>query len=82
MGGTTGWVARKYVKEGAYCDVDTRTSGLNIRRGPGTCYSIKGSFAHGTRHLLATKISGNWAYVSKHGKHGWCSRTYLDWSYC
>ncbi len=82
FGGTTGWVAKRYVREGAYANVCTRSSGLNIRKGPGTCYAIKGSFPHGTRHLLATKVSGNWAYVTKNCKSGWCSMTYLDWCHC
>ena len=82
LGGTTGWVAKKYVKSGAYANVDTVSSGLNYRTGPGTCYAVKGSFPHGTRHLLATKISGNWAYVSKNGKCGWSSMNYLDWCHC
>jgi uncharacterized protein YgiM (DUF1202 family) len=82
FGGTTGWVSRKYVREGAYANVCTESSGLNYRKGPGTCYAIKGSFPHGTRHLLATKVSGNWAYVTKNCKSGWCSMTYLDWCYC
>ena len=82
FGGTTGWVSKKYVKAGAYADVDTASTGLNIRKGPGTCYGIKGSFAHGTRHLLATKVSGNWAYVTKNCKSGWCSMNYLDWCHC
>ena len=73
---------RKYVREGAYANVCTQSSGLNYRKGPGTCYAIKGSFPHGTRHLLATKVSGNWAYVTKNCKSGWCSMTYLDWCYC
>ena len=82
FGGTTGWVSKKYVKAGAYANVDTQSSVLNIRKGPGTCYGIKGSFAHGTRHLLVTKVSGNWAYVSKNCKSGWCSMNYLDWCHC
>ena len=73
-----------------YCDCDytrvyrVHTNGgrLYMRTGPGTCYAIKGSFPHGTRHLLATKVSGNWAYVTKNCKSGWCSMTYLDWCYC
>lgn len=82
LGGTTGWVFRDYLREGAYANVDTQTSGLNIRRGPGMGYAVKGSFPHGTRRLLATKISGNWAYVSKHGKCGWCNMNFLEWCYC
>ena len=82
FGGTTGWVSKKYVKAGAYADVCTRSTGLNIRKGPGTCYGIKGSFAHGTRHLLVSKVSGNWAYVTKNCKSGWCSMNYLDWCHC
>ena len=82
MGGTTGWVSKKYLKAGAYANVDTCCTGLNVRKGPGTGYGIKGSFAHGTRHLLATKVSGNWAYVSKNCLSGWCSMNYLDWCYC
>ena len=82
LGGTTGWVYKKYVKSGAYADVDTRSSGRNYRTGPGTGYAVKGSFPHGTRHLYATKVSGNWAYVSKNGKCGWSFMDYLDWCYC
>ena len=81
FGGTTGWVSKKYVKSGAYADVCTRYSGLNYRTGPGTRYAVKGSFPHGTRCLLVTKVSGNWAYASKNGRKGWCCRDYLEWSY-
>lgn len=79
--GYTGWVSKRYVKCGAYADVATCCSGLNYRTGPGTGYAIKGSWAKGTCRLLATKVHGNWAYVSKHGKHGWSCMDYLDWDY-
>ena len=79
--GTTGWVYSHYVKRGAYCDVCTRTSGLNYRTGPGTGYRVKGSWARGTRDLLATRVSGNWAYVEKHGRSGWSFMDYLEWAY-
>ena len=79
--GCTGWVSKRYVKRGAYADVATCCSGLNYRTGPGTGYAVKGSWAKGTCRLLATKVHGNWAYVSKHGKHGWSCMDYLDWDY-
>ena len=79
--GYTGWVSKRYVKRGAYADVATCCSGLNYRTGPGTGYAVKGSWAKGTCRLLATKVCGNWAYVSKHGKHGWSCMDYLDWEY-
>lgn len=79
--GYCGWVSKRWVKSGAYTDVKTRTQGLNYRTGPGTGYAIKGSFPKGTCRLLATKVNGNWAYVSKHGKCGWSSMTYLAWNY-
>ena len=79
--GMTGWVSKHYVRCGAYANVNTRTSGLNYRTGPGTGYAIKGSFAKGTRNLYVTKVCGNWAYVSKSGRHGWSSLTYLKWNY-
>lgn len=79
--GYTGWVSRHYVNCGAYADVATHTSGLNYRTGPGTGYRVKGSFAKGTCHLLVSKVNGNWAYVSKHGKCGWSSMNYLEWEY-
>ena len=80
--GVTGWASKKYLKEGAYANVNTKSTGLNYRKGPGTCYSIKGTFAKGTKRLLVTKVSGNWAYVTKCGKTGWCCRDYLKWACC
>ena len=79
--GLCGYVYKSYVRCGAYADVCTRTSGLNYRTGPGTGYAIKGSWAKGTCNLYVTKVCGNWAYVSKHGRSGWSSMSYLDWAY-
>ena len=78
--GMTGWVSRHYVRCGAYANVNTRTSGLNYRTGPGTGYGIKGSFAKGTRNLYVTKVSGNWAYVTANKVTGYVSMTYLKFT--
>lgn len=46
---------------------------LNVRSGPGTEYSIIGSYEDGDI-VNATKLSGNWVYADN---KGWCSIDYL-----
>ena len=79
--GVTGWASKRYLKCGAYANVATKSTGLNYRTGPGMSYSVKGSFPKGTKHLLVTKVRGNWAYVTKCSKKGWSSLSYLKWAY-
>jgi len=77
--GVCGWVNKKNVKCGAYANVNTSSKGLNYRKGPGMGYAVIDSFAKGTKHLLATKVSGSWAYVSKGSKKGWSKLDLLKW---
>lgn len=83
MGGTTGWVASKYVKNYARADVDTEETGLNVRSSRSTKSSknILYSIPHDAEGVTVYKINGKWAYVSWRGKKkGWAYRTYLTWS--
>ena len=54
--------------------VATQTSGLNLRQGPGTGYSVVRSFPRGTQvEIYATQ--GAWAYVSVGGYTGYSRAT-------
>ena len=57
--------------------VATQTSGLNLRQGPGTGYSVVRSFPRGTQvEIYATQ--GAWAYVSVGGYTGYMNNSYLS----
>lgn len=77
--GIKGWVFKKWTAQNAYAKVTTKYQGLNVRKGPGTGYAIKGSIPKGTKKVTVKKISGNWAYVKYGCLEGWSSRTYLKW---
>ena len=57
--------------------VTTRSSGLNLRQGPGTGYSVIRSFPKGTQvEIYSTQ--GAWAYVSVGGYTGYMNNSYLS----
>ena len=57
--------------------VTTQTSGLNLRQGPGTGYSVIRSFPRGTQvEIYSTQ--GAWAYVSVGGYTGYMNNSYLS----
>ena len=81
----TGWVEAKgrthqdYIGKGAYAKVNTKNSGLNVRKGPGTNYGLvkKGSIPKGTV-IKVDAISGSWVRVPSYND-GWAFLSYLKW---
>ena len=81
--GGSGWVASSYVKSNAHADINTKTSGLNVRssRSAKNTKNILYSIPHDTKKVTVYKINGNWAYVNWNGlKKGWASINYLKWT--
>ena len=60
--------------------VATRSSGLNLREGPGTGYSVVRSFPKGTQVEILSSVNG-WAYVYVGGYYGYMSERYLSTAY-
>jgi len=60
--------------------VVTKSSNLNIRKGPGTDYEIIGKAAHHSSVQLLKKMYNGWFYVkSEQGVEGFCSTDYLQY---
>lgn len=58
--------------------VVTKSSNLNIRKGPGTNFDIIGKAAHGSQVQLIKKMYNGWYYIkSAQGIDGFCSTDYL-----
>ena len=58
-------------------NIATKSTGLNMRQGPGTGYSVIRSFPKGTQvEVLST--DGSWAYVYVGGCYGYMSAAYLS----
>jgi uncharacterized protein YgiM (DUF1202 family) len=58
--------------------VVTKSSNLNIRKGPGTHYDIIGKAAHASNVQLIKKIYNGWYYIkSANGIYEFCSTDYL-----
>jgi len=58
--------------------VVTKSSNLNIRKGPGTNYEIIGKAAHHSNVQLIKKMYNGWYYIkSESGVEGFCSTDYL-----
>ena len=58
--------------------VATKSSNLNIRKGPGTQYEIVGKAAHNSQVQLIKKMYNGWYYIkSVDGTYGFCSTDYL-----
>lgn len=58
--------------------VVTKSSNLNIRKGPGTNFDIIGKAAHHSQVQLIKKMYNGWYYIkSETGVEGFCSTDYL-----
>jgi uncharacterized protein YgiM (DUF1202 family) len=58
--------------------VATKSSNLNIRKGPGTQFEIIGKAAHNSQVQLIKKMYNGWYYIkSADGTEGFCSTDYL-----
>jgi len=58
--------------------VVTKSSNLNIRKGPGTQFEIVGKAPHNSEVQLIKKMYNGWFYIkSADGKYGFCSTDYL-----
>jgi len=58
--------------------VVTKTSNLNIRKGPGTQFEIIGKAAHHSQVQLIKKMYNGWYYIkAADGTEGFCSTDYL-----
>ena len=75
--GTTGWVCLDY------CELTiplpryrvSASSGVNMRSGAGTSYSIVSAIPYGTV-ITVTQTSGNWGKTTYNGKTGWVCLDY------
>lgn len=77
--GMTGYVFKKYTGKYAKADVNTRESGLNVRKRPNG--KILYSIPHGTDDVTIYAVNGNWAKVNYNGKgYGYASLAYLKWT--
>ena len=58
--------------------VNTHSSNLNIRTGPGTEYEISGKAAHHDKVQLIKKMFNGWYYIKdSDGQEGFCSTDFL-----
>jgi uncharacterized protein YgiM (DUF1202 family) len=58
--------------------VVTKSSNLNIRKGPGTQFDIVGKAAHDSQVQLIKKMYNGWYYIkAANGIEGFCSTDYL-----
>jgi uncharacterized protein YgiM (DUF1202 family) len=58
--------------------VVTKSSNLNIRKGPGTQFDIVGKAAHHSQVQLIKKMYNGWFYIkAADGTEGFCSTDYL-----
>lgn len=58
--------------------VVTKSSNLNIRKGPGTNFDIVGKAAHHSQVQLIKKMYNGWYFIrSAEGLEGFCSTDYL-----
>lgn len=74
----------EYIPGNPYGHVHTNGGPLNVRRGPGTNYSIIGSLSNGESVArVGWNSDGEWSYVKYHvdgtndSKVGWVSNDYL-----
>lgn len=62
-----------------FMKVVTKSSNLNIRKGPGTDFEIIGKAAHDSKVQLIKKMYNGWYYIkSAEGIDGFCSVDYLQ----
>jgi len=61
-----------------FMQVVTKSSNLNIRRGPGTDFDIVGKAKHNSKVQLIKKMYNGWYYItSEDGIEGFCSTDFL-----
>ncbi len=59
--------------------VATKSSNLNIRKGPGTEHEIVGKAAHGDKVQLIKKMFNGWYFIhDSDSQEGFCSTDYLE----
>jgi uncharacterized protein YgiM (DUF1202 family) len=63
-----------------FMQVTTKSSSLNIRKGPGTDHEIVGKAAHGAKVQLIKRMYNGWYYIkdTADGQEGFCSTDYLS----
>lgn len=74
--GRNGWILREGTNELAELPQRETTSGLNMRRGAGTGFSVIETLPKGTQ-VPVIKQSGDWVYSWYNGNGGWLSRSSL-----
>lgn len=82
--GKTGWIKTKYIN-GTTAELGdgdktvSCTSSLNLRSGPGTNYSVKGTVKNGTT-VKVLNTEDNWVKITDRstGKTGWIMEKYID----
>ena len=75
-----GYCCAEYITSvsGTVSTVSTRSNSLNVRSGPGTSYSVKGSLSKGET-VIVLSASGGWSHVLYDGtKTGYASAVYLS----
>jgi len=86
FGGKTGYISKSYTKDQPV-STSTETStqktgtvnsstGLNVRSGPGTSYSIVGGLSNGAK-VTITSQSGSWYKIKYGSTEAWVSSTYV-----
>ena len=60
-----------------HLEVETRSSNLNVRQGPGTNHDIVGKFPKGTKVTLVKRINNTWYVVRGNDIEGHCHTDYL-----
>lgn len=82
--GKTGWIKTKYI-DGTTKELGTgkqtvsSSGNLNLRSGPGTNYSVKGTVKNGTS-VKVLNTEDNWVKITDYstGKTGWIMEKYID----
>ena len=82
--GKTGWIKTRYI-DGTTADLGDGTktvscsSSLNLRSGPGTNYSVKGTVKNGTT-VKVLNTEDNWVKITDYstGKTGWIMEKYIE----
>jgi len=74
--GVKGYIYGDYVQEGMAARTTAKT-GLNMRSGPGTGYSILKSLSNGT-NIIVLSTTGKWSYVKAGGTYGYVSVSFYQ----
>ena len=79
----TGYVHKKYISSASTSTSTTKTkyvatsAGLNLRKGPGTSYSVIRTLSKGTAVTVHSSSNG-WSKISVNGVEGYVSTSYLS----